>query len=265
MMHSVSCLVLLQDNWTSDVSAPFDWLATLALVGALLFAAGFLWLLLRGLSQASRYRAASVLGEPQRSELQAGIARAEERTMGEIAVVVLERSDRHPGADWMAGALSLILGSALLAPWLPWDRPAGFLACQLVLGAAGFLCARLVPGFKRAFISEQRADEMAGEQALQEFYAHGLQRTENATGVLLFVSLLERRVIVLGDEGIDQKLDASYWEATDKAILEGIRSGSLQRGLHEGLERCADVLAEHFPREEDDRDEVPNHVTVRAE
>ena len=153
----------------------------------------------------------------------------------------------------------------LLTTWLPWDRPALFFLCQLGLGCAGFLAARLVPGFKRAFISEARADEMAGEQALQEFYAHGLHRTQEATGVLLFVSLLERRVIVLGDEGIDAKLDASDWEATDTAVLEGVCSGSLKDGLAAGIQRTADVLAEHFPSTDGDRDEVPNHVIVRAE
>ena len=93
--------------------------------------------------------------------------------------------------------LTLLCGSALLAGWLPWDQPTLFFLSQLGLGAIGFLAARGLPGFKRAFISEARADEMAREQALQEFYAHGLHRTPNATGVLLFVSLLERRVIVL--------------------------------------------------------------------
>ena len=106
---------------------------------------------------------------------------------------------------------------------------------------------------------------MAREQALQEFYAHGLHRTQEATGVLLFVSLLEHRVIVLGDTGIDAKLEAADWEATDTAILEGIRSGSLKDGLVEGIRRSADVLSEHFPRKDGDRDEVPNHVIVRAE
>ena len=165
----------------------------------------------------------------------------------------------------MAGGLMLLLGSALLAAWLPWDRPTLFFVCQLGLGCVGFLAARWVPGFKRSFVSEARADEMAREQALQEFYAHGLHRTEAATGVLLFVSLLERRIIVLGDEGIDAKLDASHWEATDKAVLEGIGSGSLKDGLAAGIRRTADVLAEHFPGEHGDRDEVPNHVIVRAE
>jgi len=258
-------LAIPQGEWTPEHSVPSDWVATLGLAGAGLFAAGFLFLLLRALAQRARYRATQALGAAERAELAAEIARAEEKTIGEIVVVVLERSDRHPAAEWLAGALALVVGSVLLAGWLPWDRPALFFACQLALGAAGFLAARTVPGFKRVFVSEDRADEVAGEQAVQEFHAHGLHRTQAATGVLLFVSLLERRVVVLGDAGIDAKLDASYWEATDAAVLEGVRAGSLLRGLEAGVRRCAEVLAEHFPRTADDRDEIPNHVVVRRE
>lgn len=261
-MHS---LAFIQDGWGTDHSAPFDWAGNAGLVGAALAAGLFLLLLLRGLAQADRYRATSVLGDTERAELAAKIAEAEESTVGEIVVVVLERSDRHPAAEWMAAGLTLLCGSVLLASWLPWELPAVFFLCQLGLGSIGFLAARMVPGFKRVFVSEGRADEMAREQALQEFYAHGLHRTQASTGVLLFVSLLERRVIVLGDEGIDAKLAASDWEATDNAILGGIRAGSLMRGLDDGIRRSAELLAEHFPSDETDRDEVPNHVIVRKE
>lgn len=255
----------LRDEWSAAHADAFDWAGTLGLVGAGVFAVGFLILILRGLAQRARYDATSVLGEAERAEVAAEIASAEKKTVGEIAVVVLERSDRHPAADWIAGGLSLLLGTALLAPWMPWHQPVLLLGAQLALGAVGFCSARFIPGFKRVFISERRADEMASEQALQEFYGHGLHRTRAATGVLLFVSLLERRVIVLGDTGIDAKLDAEHWAATDAAVLEGIRAGSLKRGLTDGVRRCAEVLAEHFPHEADDRDEVPDHVTVRSE
>ncbi len=103
------------------------------------------------------------------------------------------------------------------------------------------------------------------EEALQEFYSQGLHRTEAATGVLLFVSLLERRAVVLGDTGIDAKVGAEHWTHTTEAVLNGLRAGSLRRGLEDGLRSCADVLAEHFPWVEGDRNELPDHVEVRRE
>ena len=60
-------------------------------------------------------------------------------------------------------------------------------------------------------------------------------------------------------------LGATEWEATDRAVLEGVRAGSLQRGLIGGVKRVAERLAEHFPNVEGRGSELPNHVIVRAE
>ena len=81
--------------------------------------------------------------------------------------------------------------------------------------------------------------------------------------MLLFVSLFERRVIVLGDEGIDAVVDAGQWERTDAAILEGIAKGQLCDGLLAGITSVGDVLEEKFPWREGDRNEIPDRVVVR--
>ena len=151
------------------------------------------------------------------------------------------------------------------APWLPWGRPALLLPTQLALGALGFGLARLLPDFKRLFIFEARATAVAQEQAFQEFYANRLHRTAAATGVLIFVSLLEHRVILLADEGIDSRVDAEFWADTDDMILDGIRRGSLRDGLIAGIRRAGERLAEQFPWQEGDRNEIPDRVIVRRE
>jgi len=252
-----------------DWSAPdLGWTALLrwiAMGAAFAFGLAYLALLARAWTQRGRYRAADVLGPKERSRLEGALTRAEERTTGEIVVVVLERSDAHPAAPWVAGLLTLLLGTAATARWLPWDSPALFFACQLAFGGLGMLAAARVRGFRRVFVREDRADETAQEQAFQEFYRSGLHRTVEGTGVLLFVSLFERRVIVLGDHGIDAKLDATHWEVTDAAILEGVRAGDLFGGLMRAIEACEEVLAEHFPVDGKNPNQVPNHVIVRAE
>ena len=190
---------------------------------------------------------------------------AEEKTVGEIVPVVVERSDPHPAAEWLAALGFLLVGSALLVPHLPWGQPLLLLGSQVVLGALGFGLARAVPDFKRMFVRETRASEVAEEQGFQEFFGNGLHKTQAATGVLLFVSLFEHRVIVLADEGIDAKVDEGQWKQVDEAILSGIVGGSLRDGLIEGIGRCGEVLAEHFPWEEGDRNELPDRLILRRE
>jgi putative membrane protein len=225
----------------------------------------FVVLIGRALLRAPRYRAVNTLSEEDREVVHEALRAAERRTVGEIVPVVVERSDPHPAAHWIGALAALVVGSALLAPHLPWDRPALFFGAQLGLAALGWVAARTLPDLKHVFLRDGRATAVAEEQALQEFFGNGLHQTEGRTGVLLFVSLLEHRVIVLADRGIDSVVGPEVWRETDAAILEGIRKGSLCDGLVAGIERAGDVLAEHFPWAEGDRNELPDRVVVRRE
>ena len=253
-------------GWSAvgDQASRGAWYA-LAVALPLCFAGLLVLLVLRALLRQRRYRVVREFGEDDRRAVRDALGEAERRTVGEIVPVVVERSDPHPGADWLAALSFVLVGTAALMAWLPWQHPIEVLAAQLLLGAAGFGLARLLPDFKRVFVFEDHATRAAEEQAFQEFYAHGLHRTEARTGVLLFVSLLERRVVILADEGIDAAIEPGFWAATNDAILEGVDRGSLRAGLVEGIRRAGDALARHFPWREGDRDEIPNRLIIRFE
>ncbi len=258
--------LLAQDQWTAGGHAePGTWYHALGLVGPWLSLLVLAALVVRALLHQRRYRAVRVLGEAEQARVHEALRAAERRTVGEIVPVVVERSDPHPAAEWLAALSFLLVGSGLLAPHLPWRSPHVFLLAQLAFGALGFGLARWLPAFRRMFVLETRATAVANEQAFQEFYRLGLQRTAAATGVLLFVSLLERRVVVLADEGISSKVDAGTWKEVDEAVLAGVRRGSLCDGLLAGVARAGDVLAEHFPWREGDRDELPDRLILRDE
>jgi putative membrane protein len=220
-------------------------------------------LVVRALARWNRYRAVAVLGDEAQERVRSAIREAESRTVGEIVPVVLERSDGYPGACWLAALIAMLLGSALLERHLPWSEPHWLLLAQVGLGAIGFALARGLPDLQRLFISETRATEMAGEQALQEFQLLGLRETAERTGVLVFVSLLERRVIILGDTGIHAKVGDEHWQRTRDAVLQGARGGSLADGLVAGVRACGDVLAEHFPKTAGNPNEIPDRLIVR--
>jgi putative membrane protein len=242
-----------------------EWASAVERVGPLLLVAIVVVFVVRALLRHRRYDARTVLDDSARAAVVAAVAAAERRTEGEIVPVVLERSDRHPEARWLAALTLLLAGSALLMNWLPWQHPLLLLACQVASGAVGWLLAWWLPDLARHFIREARATEVAEEQAVQEFHRHGLHKTKNAIGVLLFVSLLERRVIVLGDAGIHAKVGDDHWTGTAKAVLDGIAAGSLRDGLLAGIERCGAVLAEHFPAQRHDVNELPDRLIVRRE
>ncbi len=258
-------LALLQVWSAGGHALPSNWPEFLGRIGAFALLALYALLIARAIRRRRWYRAEGVLAPEDLAAVHAELAAAEKRTVGEILPVILERSDRHAGACWLAALSFALLGSACLAGALPWEQPAWLLSWQLVLGALGYATARVLPDFQRLFLTEKRAREMAEEQAFQEFHRHGLHRTEGRTGVLLFASLLERRAIVLADEGIHAKVEEDRWTRTNDAILAGIRNGSLRDGLMAGIRSAGEVLARHFPVQEGDRNEVPDRVIVRRE
>lgn len=249
------------DAWSEDAH---PLLHDVAEYGPWIAALGLAFLVVRALVRFPRYRAVSVLGDADQLTVRAAVVEAEKRTIGEIVPVVLERSDDHPGARWAFALVTLLVSSALLEAFLAWDAPHVLLLEQLAIGAAAYALARVLPDLQRAFVSEARADEMAEEQAYQEFFRLGLHETRARTGVLLFVSLFERRVVVIGDEGIASKVDASHWANVRELVLAGIRRGSLAQGLAEGVREAGRVLAEHHPRLGNDSNELPDRLVVRA-
>lgn len=251
-----------QMQWDSLGATALEWFERAGpwILGAVIAA-----MLVRALVRAREFRLRATLDEAAETRVHAALVEVERTTVGEIVPVVLGRSDSHPSGEWRSGLALLLLGSVLLEGVLPWTSPWLVIVCQLALGAVGFVLASALPGWKRVFVDEERATEVALEQAAIEFQRLELQRTEQRTGVLLFVSLFERRVVVLGDSGIDAKVGAEQWARTRDAVLAGIDRGDLAGGLVDGIRACGAVLTQHFPVATGDRNEVPDRLVVRAE
>lgn len=241
------------------------WARTVAELAPWVLAAVALIALVRALLVARRYRVGATFGTSEQNATHAALLDAEARTSGEIVPVVLERSDRHASAEWLSAFVAAALSTLLLAERIAWDSPREVLCLQFAAGALGFLLARHVPGWKRMFVSEERATIAAERKALEEFHRLGLSATQARTGVLLFVSLLERRVVVLGDAGIHQRVGDEHWDATRAALLRGVAKGRVDEGLVDGIRLCGGVLERHFPWTHGDRNELPDRVVVRTE
>lgn len=259
-------LTILQpaNDWVAAHANEGSWLARGLELAPWLGLALPALLVVRALVQHRRYRAVEVLTPADLDALHEAVRAAERRTVGEIVPVVVERSDSHPQAALAAALVFAFAVPMLGLGLLPWGEPHWIVLAQLVGALAGWLLARALPGFARLFVSEARATHVANEQALQEFTGLGLHRTAAESGVLVFVSLFERRVIVLGDRGIDAKVGAEHWKKVDEAVLAGVRAGSLRGGLVEGIRLAGEVLAEHFPSPDGGRNELPDRVVVRA-
>ncbi len=94
-------------------------------------------------------------------------------------------------------------------------------------------------------------------RAAEAFVAEEVFNTRERTGILIFLSVMERRVVVLGDAGIHGRIAGTEWDDLIGIVVEGIRSGRPADGLIRAIGESAALLLRHgFTIAPDDRNEL---------
>ena len=99
-------------------------------------------------------------------------------------------------------------------------------------------------------------------QAIKHFKVGAERRTHGRTGVLLYLSMREHRAEIVADEAIAEKVSAEVWGEAMGDMLVEIKQGRIAEGLVAGVQDVAKVLSEHFPRAEDDQNELPDRLII---
>ncbi len=214
-----------------------------------------------------------LFSESDRVRIREAVAGAEGQTAGEIVPYVVPRSSRYEVALWRGAALLVLvaLGAALLVVqfyegWgLSWLFAQGtVVAAVLLAGILGALLAEYVPPFKRLLAGGTLLDRRVHQRAMQAFVEEEVFNTRDRTGILLFISLFEHRIEVLGDAGINRKVTPDEWTGVVLRIREGIRSGRVADGLVEAIGLCGGLLerggVEIRP---DDVNELSDDIRIR--
>jgi len=202
-------------------------------------------------------------GEDARTRIAEAVKRAEALSRGQIVPAVVEKSDAYPEVRFRGALLAAALvTAAVLALHLPLSL-AELALLQLVAGVAGALLGRWDP-VERLLAGRRAMDEAVRARALRAFHEHGLQRTAEGTGVLVFASLFEREAVVLGDHGIHAKM-TDEWDRAVAALAAGMHAADPAKGFVEAIALCGARLAEHFPRDPS-RKTAPNELedAIRA-
>jgi putative membrane protein len=211
------------------------------------------------------------LSDSERRQIEASVREAETTTSGEIVPMVVSSSYHYPTAS-MIGALivSLLAAGAVTAAFSIRQAWEGFGLFDLWIFPAVFAVAfllsheliRRVPGIKRLFVTSAEIREEVEEAALTSFYRQRLNNTRDRTGILVFVSVFERRAVVLADEGINAQVPQETWQEVVDTITRGIRQNRQAEALCQAISRCGELVRDKFPRRRDDTDELRNLIVV---
>jgi len=206
------------------------------------------------------------LSDVERTRVETAVKEAEKLTAGEIVVMIISASYQYPlamviGAAAFALPLALIftpLAGAWL--WIGGQNMWLFLGFLTVFFILFHEIIKRIPWLKRFFISRKEIDDEVEEAAITNFFDQGLYRTRDQTGVLVLISVFERRVWVLADRGINANVSESQWDDIVKMITDGIKQKRPADAICEAVEKIGELLKTHFPIKPDDTDELKNLI-----
>jgi uncharacterized membrane protein len=99
------------------------------------------------------------------------------------------------------------------------------------------------------------------ERAVEVFNMLQMQQTQERNGVLIYLAVKSKQFAICGDEGIDKKVPANFWDTTKDIMLAHFKSGNFKQGLIDGILKAGEQLKEHFPYQSDDTDELSNEIS----
>ena len=218
------------------------------------------------------------LTQDDHARVTAAVTAAELTTDGEIVTVVAGSSDDYHDVASHWAVLAMLLALAVLATWPglaesiharftgAWDEvasPSSLYLIALILMSLVFLLVRLLMAWRPlrlALTPGPTKERRSRRRAVMLFRTAAEQRTRASTGVLLFLSLAERRAEIIADEAIHSRVTAETWGEVMAVLIEAVREGRAGEGMAAAVTRIGTVLAEHFPRSADDTNELPDRV-----
>jgi putative membrane protein len=190
-----------------------------------------------------------IVSDQERSYLDVRVAETEKRTGTQIVLTVIRRSDAYAELPWKAFALGasaagLIL---LLLDWWLYDRYQDAPALIMVAGilASGALLALLTvmfPRFAKCFLSGYRAETEVQQYAKSLFLDRELFATRKRTGILLLVSLFERRIVILSDKGVDALIQEEDRRTMIAAMTPFLKRKQISQAFDAGLDSLSSIL-----------------------
>ena len=201
------------------------------------------------------------LTQPDRDRISCAVREAEKQTTGEIVPMFVVQSDDYPGARWRLAIVTALLFGFLAyfflydfdPVWILWAQIPG-LYFGYWLGSFGAVL--------RPFLLSSKIDEEVRQRAVQAFFSRDLHATKDRTGILIMASLLEHRVEILADTGINAKVSQDTWQGILTGMIGKIKSGDLTEGFCTAVRECGDVLAKDFPGTHDNPNEISDKIII---
>ncbi len=198
--------------------------------------------------------------EQEQQRIKDTVAKVELTTSGEIVPIIIPQADSYTATSCRVASL-IALAATTFATW--WHPGLAYWGIALLLIGSFIATSMLLRGWsalRRYCIGSEELQFRVEEQALTSFVRHGLHHTRDATGILILVCMFEKRVQVLADRGINEKVAQQQWDEIVRIITDGLKNGKACDALCDAIEKCGALVSPHFERRDDDTNELPDLI-----
>ncbi len=108
---------------------------------------------------------------------------------------------------------------------------------------------------------EGHTDLPAFDRAKEVFFDLNMDKTAERNGVLFYLAIEDKSFVIIGDEGINQKVEADFWDCIKDTVIEHFKLADFKTGLINGILRSGEKLKTYFPYQKDDTNELPNEIS----
>lgn len=206
------------------------------------------------------------LTRKEQAQITEAVQKAEKMTSGEIVPMVVSKSGDYPLAAAvcsMSFAVPVGLLLTIIIGKMVWIGPSNvwlFLALAACLYIPVYYLAHKKELLKYYFLNQGHVETEVSQSALAAFYSQGLYKTAAANGILLYISVLEKKVWILADSGINDKISQQTWDVVVDELTTGITEGKQCEAICAAIVSIGNILHDYFPHQKDDEDELHNLI-----
>ena len=206
-------------------------------------------------------------------KINAAVKLAEDKISGEIVPVIVERSGNYSVAHYKAGMIAAALAYAIMiildryviedANHTLYYDPVFIFVVVTIAGIAGALLPSASDWLKRLLISREHLDLSTRQRAEMAFLEEEVFNTRQRTGIMIFISFFEHKVIVMADKGISKLVEQREWDNLVHVLAGDIKNGEIVHGLERSIQRCGQILLEKgFNKTADDINELGDDLRI---
>ena len=189
--------------------------------------------------------------EEQKNSIEKAVQNLEAKTSGEMVPYIVPDSDNYVEGTLYTIISFLIIGVVMImGASLVWMLPAGITIIEIlifliVMMFLGFFMSFVFPSIRIQMVSNNTVERRVMQRAETAFLQREIFNTGKRIGILLFISELERKVLILADSGISKLVPGEEWQNIVDELIKYIKEKKTAEGIVNAIDQCTDLLVKN--------------------